>query len=283
MTLLSRIERRPGTSLFVLFFLFIMINNTINATSIIMEATRSDHDISFPFWLPFLLEYSSAIGFMVALPLISYVLDKYPLTWLLFKSNILWHLLGSILYSLLHVTIMVLIRKAAFFTLELHYQFGDVISELIYEYRKDAFLYSFFIISSYCFRFIISRMIGEAKLIDEGEEPSAQKATDRLLVRKLGKEFIVKVDDIEWLESSGNYVNLYIKERVYPIRSTLGGLIEKISDRGFCRIHRSYGINFDEVDSITPLPSGDAEIKLKSGKLLNMSRNYKDNFKTKLV
>ena len=62
------------------------------------------------------------------------------------------------------------------------------------------------------------------------------KKLNAYLVKKLGKEFIIKVDDIEWLESSGNYVNLHIKGRIYPIRSTLNLLIEQISHKGFCRI-----------------------------------------------
>ena len=105
---------------------------------------------------------------------------------------------------------------------------------------------------------------------------------DRLLVKKLGKEFIIKVEDIEWLESCGNYVNLHIKERIYPTRATLSGLITQISDKGFCRIHRSYGINLDAVDSIAPQPSGDSEVKLKNGKILNLSRRYRDEFKVRL-
>ncbi|WED25487.1 LytTR family transcriptional regulator [Vibrio sp. DW001] len=282
MMLLKTIEKRPQLFIFLFFSFYIIINNTINATSIIMEALRSGGELSFPFWSPFLSEYSSAVGFMLALPLIAILLNKFPLTWLFYKKNLIWHFIGSILFSLIHVSLMVLIRKIIFYTQGIHYQFGDISLELFYEYRKDAWLYVFFVLYSYSFNFVISRMIGEAKLVDEGEDEPVQQSIDRLLIRKLGKEFIVKIDDIEWLESSGNYVNLHIKERVYPIRATLGGLIEQISDRGFCRIHRSYGINLDEVESITPQPSGDAEIKLKNGKRLNLSRHYKDSFRMKL-
>jgi len=36
------------------------------------------------------------------------------------------------------------------------------------------------------------------------------------------------------------------------------------------------------VESITPLPSGDSEIKLTTGKVLNLSRRYKEQFKLQL-
>ena len=106
---------------------------------------------------------------------------------------------------------------------------------------------------------------------------------ERLLVKKLGKEFIIKVDDIEWLESSGNYVNLHIKGRIYPMRTTLFDLIAKISTQGFCRIHRSSAINLNQVAHITPLSSGDSEVQLLNGKLLNLSRRYKESFKQRLL
>ena len=102
------------------------------------------------------------------------------------------------------------------------------------------------------------------------------------MVKKLGKEFIIKIDDVEWLESAGNYVNLHIKGRIYPIRATLTSLIDRISNKGFSRIHRSHSINLDCVDSITPLSSGDSEIKLTNGKVLNLSRRYKESFKERL-
>jgi hypothetical protein len=55
-----------------------------------------------------------------------------------------------------------------------------------------------------------------------------------------------------------------------------------ISATGFCRIHRSHGVNLDLIDTIAPLASGDSEIKLNNGKVLNLSRRYKEQLKSKL-
>ena len=130
--------------------------------------------------------------------------------------------------------------------------------------------------------FILSRLTGEANPVAQSEEANTQESFERLIVKKLGKEFIIKVEDIEWLESAGNYVNLHINGRIYPLRGTLTLLSEKLDNKGFCRIHRSHAINLDYVDSITPLPSGDSEVKLISGKALNLSRRYKDGLKSRL-
>ncbi|MDC9523688.1 LytTR family DNA-binding domain-containing protein, partial [Pseudoalteromonas sp. Angola-31] len=56
-------------------------------------------------------------------------------------------------------------------------------------------------------------------------------------------------------------------------------LITQLEPQGFCRIHRSHAVRLDSVESITPLASGDSEVKLTTGKVLNLSRRYKDQFK----
>jgi DNA-binding LytR/AlgR family response regulator len=100
-------------------------------------------------------------------------------------------------------------------------------------------------------------------------------------VRKLDKEFLVKVDDIDWLESSGNYVNLHSKGRIYPLRATLANTVDLLQHKGFSRIHRSLAINHHAIHSISYDPSGDGEILLNSGEKLNLSRRFKDEFRAR--
>ncbi|WP_019026549.1 LytR/AlgR family response regulator transcription factor [Colwellia piezophila] len=283
MTLLSRFEKHP--QLYELLFIacYLFINNTISATSILMEASRFGQEIPFPLWQPFVWEYSSALSVILLIPLVVLLLKAVPLTWQLVKKNIIWHIIGSIVFSLLHTFLMVLFRKVVYFSQNLHYEYGELPIELFYEYRKDVWTYFFFITIIYSFRFVTSRLIGEAQPLLDGEGSNLKPPQlERLLVKKLGKEFIIKISDIEWLESSGNYVNLHIKNRIYPTRSTLGNFIDLISAQGFCRIHRSYGVNLSAVESITSLPSGDYEVKLKNEKVLNLSRRYRDAFKANL-
>jgi len=283
MSLLSRFEKRPQFYEILVIACYLLVNNTISATSILMEANRHGSSNALPIWKPFVWEYSSALSLIMLLPLVILLLKKIPLTWQFIKQNIFWHVIASVIFSLLHIFLMVLFRKAAYFSQNLHYEFGNLPTELFYEYRKDAWAYILFIVIIYCFRFVVSRLIGEALPITDGELQAHTQPIKKLIVKKLGKEFIINTEEIEWLESSGNYVNLYIKDRIYPTRSTLSSFIEQISEQGFFRIHRSYGVNLNAVDSITPLQSGDCEITLKTGKVLSLSRRYRDEFKTKFA
>lgn len=261
---------------------FFMINATILATSVIMDATRGGNEMPYESWKPFVWEYSSAITLILLIPALGWLLGNFPIDWKNLKRTAAIYFFASLIFSGLHIAGMVLIREFIYWTQAQNYDMGDFGFLLLYEYRKDVWAFIFLLAFITSYRFTLSRLQGEASLMNEGEDELTSQVSDRLLVKKLGKEFIVKVDDIEWLESSGNYVNLHIKGRIYPTRATLNGLIAQISDKGFCRIHRSHGINLDEVESITPQPSGDSEITLKNGKVLNLSRSYKEEFRTRL-
>ncbi len=260
---------------------YFLINGAVLATSVVMEAHRDGQVAGFATWEPFVWEYTSAAAWMILLlPMLIFFRQK-PWQWQKPGRSLLFYLLASSVVSLFHVAMMVSFRKAIYWTLGQSYDFGDLSYELVYEYRKDLWGFCFILMLYHGYAFIRSRLLGEANLIANGEEIETADTSDRLLVKKLGKEFIIKIADIEWLESSGNYVNLHLNGRIYPLRSTLSRLVEQIADKGFCRIHRSFAVNLDTVESISPLASGDSEVKLKSGKLLNLSRRYKDEFKQK--
>ncbi|PKG80987.1 DNA-binding protein [Colwellia sp. 75C3] len=266
----------------VAIFCYLLINSVILATSVIMEANRSGEP-GFQLWEPFVWEFSSAMATMVLIPACVWLLKNHAFDWAKIKIFVAIYLFSSLLFSLAHVVIMVAIRKLVYWSQALDYNFGDIWIEFFYEFRKDLWSFIFILLFIKGYGFIVSRLQGEANPIAVGEEESITQRFDRLLVKKLGKEFIVKVEEIEWLESSGNYVNLHIKERIYPTRSTLTQLISQIEEQGFCRIHRSHAINLNNIESITPLSSGDSEVKLDNGKVLNLSRRYKDAFKSQLM
>lgn len=259
---------------------YIFINNTINATSDIMEAKRLN-TLPFEWWEPFIWEYSSALGILVLIPGIVYFLTSYPFNFQAMGRSISVYLLASIVFSVLHVCMMVGIRKLVYWTNARDYDFGLLWYEFLYEYRKDLLSFIFLIAVIKGYQYFIAQLKGEVRLLQKTEELTVPQF-ERLLVRKLGKEFIIKVKDIEWIESSGNYVNLHINGRVYPLRTTLTKLSEQLVSQGFCRVHRSYAVRLDAICSITPIHSGDSEITLTNGKKLNLSRRYKEQFKSQL-
>ncbi|WP_438864574.1 LytR/AlgR family response regulator transcription factor [Neptunicella sp.] len=264
----------------MLIFAYLFINNSINATSVWMEQNR-DGSPTIDLWEPFCWEYTSTLSIMLLLPLFLYLFSLWPPRLTKVWQQLLKHFLGTLLFSILHVSLMVWFREIIYAWQGGDYNFGPILREFVYEYRKDAWGYVFFYGMYNLYHFVYSRLKGEANLIESVEQsPAVQsKVPGHLLVRKLDKEFLVKVSDIEWMESAGNYVNLHSGGRIYPLRATLATTLERLESAGFSRIHRSYAVNHQAIDNISYQPSGDGEITLKNGHKLNLSRRYKDQFK----
>lgn len=279
MTWFERFEQHKSRYIYLLMGAYFFINSTINATSEWMEETR-DGVANFHIIEPFVWEYSSAISILILLPFLAMFWQRTPLKLTHIKSQLGQHLVASLLFSILHVSIMVSLREIAYWTAEGNYDFGPILREFIYEYRKDVWGYAFFLLFYQLYQFVYSRLKGEANLIDaEPDQQTTTQVPDHLLVKKLDREFLVKVDKIEWMESSGNYVNLHSGGRIYPLRSTLSDLSQRLAEKGFIRTHRSYAVNFSAIDHISYQPSGDGEISLKNGTVVALSRRYKDEFK----
>src|SRR3546814_328984 len=118
------------------------------------------------------------------------------------------------------------------------------------------------------------RLQGVPGLLDAPHDGSAtgrEARPERCLVRKLGRGFLVAASDIEWLQAAGNYVNLRVRGRDYPLRSTIAGIAAQLDPDRFVRIHRSYIVNLDTVASIEPLDSGDARVQDRKSTRLNSS------------
>lgn len=280
----QRFDQRPALYSYLLLILYFFINAAINASSVWMEHRR-DPANSLSLWEPIVWEYSSAISTLLLCPLLFYWFNRYPLKLVSFRRQLLAHLFGTLVFSVLHVSIMVALRELVYYWQGGNYNFGPLLREFFYEYRKDAWGYIWFLLSYQLIMFGYSRLKGEAHQLDTEdviagtEVPKNQKAPEHFLVKKLDKEFLIRTDEIEWLEASGNYVNLHSKGRIYPLRATLSSTLELLSSKGFSRVHRSLAVNHNAIESIRYDSSGDGDIYLKCGKQLSLSRRYKDAFR----
>lgn len=283
MTLIERIDSNKTFAIYLAAFCYLFFNNTLNASTVWLEHNRGESP-NIAIWEPFVWEYSSALAVLILLPGIFALLERMPLSVTNVKRQLAVHLAGTIIFSLLHVGLMVTFREVAYYAVGQNYDFGPWSRELWYEYRKDAWGYVIWLLVYTLVGMAYSRLKGEASPISFNEVPSKAEpmAPEHFLVKKLDKEFLVKVSDIEWLESSGNYVNLHSKGRIYPLRSTLAQLTQRLDKAGFSRVHRSFGVNHQFIDNISYQSSGDGEITLLSGKQLALSRRYKEEFKQKL-
>lgn len=117
---------------------------------------------------------------------------------------------------------------------------------------------------------------------DDAPAAEVDRPARRFLVKMLGREFLIPVENIAWAQAAGNYVNLRSGNREYPLRSTLAGLIERLDPDRFVQVHRSWLVNLDQVVSIEPLDSGDANIHMQGGHIVPCSRRYREALRARL-
>ncbi|MEX0594986.1 MAG: LytTR family DNA-binding domain-containing protein [Candidatus Paceibacterota bacterium] len=98
----------------------------------------------------------------------------------------------------------------------------------------------------------------------------------RLMVKSSGRYLFLKTEEVDWIESAGNYVRIHSGKDNYLTRETMINMEKKLDSNVFFRIHRSLIINIDKIKEIEQWFHGDYQITMHNGKKLTMSRNYKE-------
>ncbi len=262
----------------VLFwFLVTLINCSGNAITVWMDANRSGEP-SMAAWEPWLWELSSGMVWLFMLvPIIIWLTWRFPLHWDNWRRRLPWYLLSSVPLSLLHVASMFSLRMLVYHLLGKEYWIDRWGEELLYEYLKDIRTMAVLVCFIEGYRFLLRRLQGEAQLLaepDEGPPVEPIERPERLLVRKLGRDFLIATEDIEWAQAAGNYVNLRVKGHDYPLRITMAGLEERLAGGRFIRVHRSWLVQIRHLVSIKPLEGGEAELQMGDGQRVPCSRRY---------
>lgn len=97
----------------------------------------------------------------------------------------------------------------------------------------------------------------------------------QLLVAERGLTRIVRVADIQWIETADNYVVLHTAAGRPLLRNTLVGLLHSLGD-GFVRCHRRAAVQRSWIESIVSLGKGDCELILRGGARVPCSRQYSE-------
>jgi hypothetical protein len=262
--------RRPAE---VVFWVLLGVLNTVFNGMV----AQLDHAYTAA-WEPWVWECSSSILILLLIPAVLAVERRWPFRFDTWRRSLPWHLLASVPFSLVHVAGMVILRKLFYALAGWHYRFGDWWPHFGYEYLKDIRTY-FIIIALTCLsRLWLMRWQGEARLLvapEAGPPVEPVERPERFLVRKLGREFLVNASEIEWLQASGNYVNLHVRNRDYPLRATMAGIEERLDPARFVRVHRSHFVNLDYLAEIEPMDTGDARLQMRDGAKIPCSRRYR--------
>jgi two-component system, LytTR family, response regulator len=112
-----------------------------------------------------------------------------------------------------------------------------------------------------------------------GEDAAPEKKggfIERVVVKDRDSFLLLKTEELDWIESAGNYVELHARGRSFLLRTTMSELEVQLDPSRFARIHRSTIVNVDRVQEIKPSWHGDFNVILAAGVTLRMSRGYRN-------
>ncbi|MER5457604.1 LytTR family DNA-binding domain-containing protein [Micromonospora sp. NPDC002389] len=266
------LERRTWVRVALICVVTFPLVAAVNAMTLVTDARRSTGDVQ---WAePWLLEMTSVVGALLLVPAVAALERRVPLV----SGMTLRHgavlLAASVPFSLAHVGIMVGLRTVLIplATGKAYAFFVDPLTDLLYEYRKDLFLFV-----------VITGLLTLSRQIELGRQETAAARADaresgRLTLKSQGHTIHLRARDFSWAQASGNYVDVMAAGKSYLPRTTLNDLEQQLHSAkvDVVRVHRSRLVNREQITEVRPTRSGDVEIHLADGTTVKGSRRYRD-------
>lgn len=269
-------------------FLAVLLSAVAISNTFSTITDRAHFGVHLAPWEPTTWEFSSVICLWLLVPALDWWLKQFPLIHGSWPRSLPAHLVATLPFSLAHVAGMISLRDLVYRLMGGRYDAGPWWPNWFYEYRKDFVSYWLLLICIVAFRlyglWADSREAAAAKPPEPpaGDTAAAHESTvgktpvERLVVRKLNREYILAVADVDRVEADGNYVNVYAQGTAYPRRESLAALEKKLDCRRFVRVHRGHLVNVDRIREIQPWDHGDYRIVLQDGTCVNLSRRYRN-------
>lgn len=116
------------------------------------------------------------------------------------------------------------------------------------------------------------------KAVSRFEEKRANiTEKDKTIFIKTDSKLVqINTEDILYVEALGNYMRLYTSGGKYTILSTMKDIAAKLSSDDFVRVHRSFIVRLDKIESI------EDQFIIIQGKQISIGKAYKDELSKRL-
>jgi two-component system LytT family response regulator len=126
------------------------------------------------------------------------------------------------------------------------------------------------------------------KLIDSASKAAVTERVLQMLGRTVDKYVcrftvqsgsriqIVLSEDLEWIGTAGNYVELHVRGRSFLFRESMASLEQRLDPAKFIRIHRSRIVKASCILELQSIENREFVVKLSDGSEHRSSRTYAD-------
>ncbi len=154
---------------------------------------------------------------------------------------------------------------------------NDIRTLLVFVTSHDALVYKSFQYRPFAF---VRKSCFDDEIGDVVQRIKAelQKSGDSFSFKTGSGLFCIKLCEIMYFESDGNYIELHSTNDTYKFRGTIASVESELTGKSFIRIHKGFIVNLRHVFAL----HGD-DLELDSGERLPVGRSNKDNVKRALM
>ena len=193
----------------------------------------------------------------------SFLVPKYLLKKKYFKF------IQYFIYTLVFSVYLEMVVIALSLILIANYNYKDLHSSTTDIFFLTIVLYFFVILNTIIL--LIQKYFKELEKLKEFETEKNKLKGGHLVVRSERKNTVILFDNIEHIESLGNYIKIFTSsDNIIVTKEKMSSIEERLPD-SFLRIHRSFIINRDKIESFTKDWITINEIELP------LSRTYKED------
>jgi len=140
------------------------------------------------------------------------------------------------------------------------------------EYALEAYSYNVtdYLLKPISYSRFLKAVNKAKKLYDQQED--AKPVGSEIFVKVNSVVEKIKLPDILLIEAAVDYVNIRTSDTRYMVNTTLSSILNRLPPKDFMRIHRSYIVRIDKIDSI------DGNTILVGDQLLKIGRSYRKEF-----
>jgi two-component system LytT family response regulator len=120
-------------------------------------------------------------------------------------------------------------------------------------------------------RLMLTQRAG-ARAVERARETLGSGAVSRLFARDGTRIVPIRLDSVEWLQASDDYVIAHTAAAQFQLHVSLADLERRLDSSVFVRVHRSAVVNMDHVISWTPYDGSRFQITLRTGTKILSSR-----------
>jgi DNA-binding LytR/AlgR family response regulator len=88
------------------------------------------------------------------------------------------------------------------------------------------------------------------EIFDSRQQQVETSEKDYIFIRSNSVLTKIVINEIGYIQALGDYINIYVGDKRHTVHMTLKAIEDKLPPEKFYRVHRSYLINLDKIDSV---------------------------------